>query len=391
MRRYSYGEPSGRKIGQIGVYMMYPETLVREEPESQRALPKSDIAFNFTYGPSTGGLMESTQFNILTTGESIRGMSSDPFFKTRYLEVIGKNVEEALPLVERVNGPFTASHSLAFLGAVEDALEVEVDRSVMLGRIAELELERMRNHLHVVARICEAAAFGVPYNSLFYLREEVNRIILKYTGHRFFHGVNNINAINADFYGLSKSLENVINEVKDVYNSLTDSKIFVDRLLDNGAVHDPECLGPVARGCGYSHDARLDSDSLDYSELNFSPVVETHGNGDTMDRFMVRFEEIFQSTEIIKDVEKLMDNQPVQLHHDQKDGVGVGRVESPSGDIAYLLDIENRRINKIDMLTSSRVNLPVFLESTRGNVFTDFHFNWESFGIWISEIGVEFI
>jgi Ni,Fe-hydrogenase III large subunit len=25
----------------------------------------------------------------------------------------------------------------------------------------------------------------------------------------------------------------------------------------------------------------------------------------------------------------------------------------------------------------------------QGNIFTDFHFNWESFGIWISEAGVE--
>ena len=111
-----------------------------------------------------------------------------------------------------------------------------------------------------------------------------------------------------------------------------------------------------------------------------------------MNRFMVRFEEIFQSIEIIENAEKKM----IQGHMKDINGnngicEGIGRVESPSGDIAYLVEVENMKINNIDLLTSSKTNLPVFLKSTKGNVFTDFHFNWESFGIWISEIAVDFV
>jgi Ni,Fe-hydrogenase III large subunit len=75
----------------------------------------------------------------------------------------------------------------------------------------------------------------------------------------------------------------------------------------------------------------------------------------------------------------------------ENEGEGLGRVESPSGDLTYLIKLNEGKINEISMLTPSKVNLPVFLNSTRGNVFTDFHFNWESFGIWISEIAVGFI
>ncbi|MGP8024640.1 MAG: hypothetical protein ACLQG5_11975 [Methanobacterium sp.] len=391
MRLYSYDGPSGRKIGEIGDYTLYSETLVREKSVIKPYVTKeSNTAFNFIYGPSTGGLIESTLFNILTTGESIKGMTSDPMFKLRELKVLGKNVKDAMPIIERINGSFTASHSIAFLGAVEDAMEIELDEYILMGRIIELELERIRNHLHVIARMCEAAAFGVPYNNLFYMREKINRLIEEYSGHRFFHNVNRIGEIDIDLIGVSKSLENICNDAKNTYDSLRDSKIFVDRLLDNGVVKDLDCIGPVARGCGYPYDARVDSTTLPYTELGFSPVIEK-GKGDAMDRFIIRFEEIQQSTEIIGEAEKRLKKHTTRPYHMENEGEGLGRVESPSGDLTYLIKLNEGKINEISMLTPSKVNLPVFLNSTRGNVFTDFHFNWESFGIWISEIAVGFI
>lgn len=393
MKSCSYGEPDGRKIGQIGNYTLYSNKLAAEKYKTiHNTLKATNNAFNFVYGPSTGGLIESTQFNVLTNGESIKGMAADPMFKKRYLKVIGLNVENALPIIERINGTFSASHSIAFLSAVENAVEIDLDRQINMGRIIELELERIRNHLHVGARICEAAAFGVPYNNLFYLREKINRIIEEYSGHRFFYGANIIGGININFQGVSNSLDGMYEEIHDIYESLCESKIFVDRLMDNGVVTDPDCLGPVLRGCGHPYDARVDSNTLPYDELDFSPVVETEGNGDVMDRFIVRFEEIFKSFQIINAAEKGHESSRVRdfsVH--EFNGEGLSRVESPSGDLAYLIQLDEGTIKEINMLTSSKVNLPIFLESTVGNVFTDFHFNWESFGIWISEIAVEFV
>lgn len=390
---YAYGEPSGRKIGPIGDYILYQNTLTRKQSEIIVNTPKeTNTTFNFTYGPSTGGIIESILFNISTTGELIMETSSDPLFKKRELKVIGRSIDDALPLIERINGVFTASHSIAFLAAVEDALELELDEYTLMGRIIELELERIRNHLHVIARTCEAAAFGVPYNSLFYIREKINRIIQKYSGHRFLYSANKVNSIKIDFRGISESLKDLENEIKDTYDTLRESKLFVDRLMNNGIIKEPEeCLGPAARGCGYSYDARIDSDTLPYSELNFSPIIETEGNGDAMDRFIVRFEEILQSLEIIQDAEERLGKQEVKsFNYVEGEYEGVGRVESPSGDIAYLIKLKDDQINEINMLNSSKVNLPIFLKSTQDNVFTDFHFNWESFGIWVSEIAVEF-
>lgn len=392
MKSYVYGKPKGRVIGKIGDYTLYPKSLSKEKSKPVEDIEIDNTAFKFIYGPSAGGLLESIQFSILTSGEYIKNMSADPLFKNRNLKVINKNIEDVIPIIERVNGPFSASHSIAFLSAVEDAMEIEVDNNILMGRIIELELERIRNHLHVVARTCESAAFGVPYNNLFYLREKINRIIYNYTGHRFFYGINTLKTFNKDFTGISKPLRKIGKETQDTYESLLESKIFVDRLLDNGIVTDSKCTGPVARGCGHKYDARTDSDTLPYDDIDFSPVVEDEGVGDAMNRFMVRFEEILKSIEIIENAEKKTNKHRMD-HINNINGMceGVGRVESPSGDIAYYVEIEDMKINKINLLTSSKTNLPVFLKSTRGNVFTDFHFNWESFGIWISEIAVNFI
>lgn len=392
MRAYSYGEPQGRRIGKLGEFTLYEKTLVKGHvPNVEGEVERSDTMFNFVYGPSAGGLTETILFNMLTTGESIKSMSSDPTFKMRSLEVIGKRIDDAVPFIERVNGPFSASHSIAFLSAVEDAQGIDVDRNTMMSRIIEMELERIRNHLHVIARMCEAAAFGVPYNSLFYLRESVNRIISQYAGHRYFFGANGVGAVNSDFGGVSKSLIVIEKEVRELYNSLLESKIFLDRLQGNGIVTDLDCIGPAARGLGLRVDARADSGSLPYGKLGFSPTVEMGLGGDAMSRFLVRCEEISQSVELIKKAETKLGSHAKAKAHGSASGEGIGRVESPSGDVAYMVKLLNGRLRKIDLLSASSANLPVFQKSTRNNVFTDFHFNWESFGIWVSEIAVRFV
>jgi Ni,Fe-hydrogenase III large subunit len=51
--------------------------------------------------------------------------------------------------------------------------------------------------------------------------------------------------------------------------------------------------------------------------------------------------------------------------------------------------MDNGIIKQVEFVSPSISNILAFEISTPGNIFTDFHFNWESFGIWISEAGVE--
>ena len=59
MRYYRYGEPEGRLIGKLGNYDLYASVI---SSASNYVQPDQEIRsrgeFNFSYGPSTGGLME---------------------------------------------------------------------------------------------------------------------------------------------------------------------------------------------------------------------------------------------------------------------------------------------------------------------------------------------
>ncbi|MEM3191972.1 MAG: hypothetical protein QXU98_03420 [Candidatus Parvarchaeota archaeon] len=397
MRYYRYGEPEGRFIGKIGNYDLYPEVLfpTSNYVELQQE-NRSKGEFNFSYGPSAGGLLESVRFLISTPGEVINNLSAHTEYKQRELNITGRSIEDSKLIVERINGFHAASHTIAFLLSVEDALGIDSSNEVKINRIIEIELERIRSHLYVLSRMIEPAGFGVPLSFVNSLEENVTRLIGKYAGHRFFFGVNGLNSVDLNFRGIYKDLIPVKEGLSNIRESLVVSGIFIDRLQGNGklkgsgAFKSGSITGPVARSSGFSFDARYDSMSLPYRSIGFNPIVDT--GGDAYSRFTQRINEIFQSIEIIKMMENYLNFEENieknEAHLPNADGKGIARIESPGGDLTYLVEVENDKIRKLDILTPSKINFSSFLESMKGGVFTDFHFNWESFGIWISELAV---
>ncbi|EQD38274.1 NADH-ubiquinone oxidoreductase, chain, partial [mine drainage metagenome] len=171
-----------------------------------------------------------------------------------------------------------------------------------------------------------------------------------------------------------------------LFESLQDSKIFVNRLQNTGKIDKHWLVGPAARAAGYRHDARIDSPSLEYGKYGFSTCVEE--GKDAFSRFLVRGNEVYSSFAIVNSI--IADGSPVcaTLSDMHGTGIGVSRVESPQGDLFCYLSLKNDMVEKIEFCSPSASNIIAFEQSMPGNVFTDFHFNWESFGIWISEAGV---
>jgi Ni,Fe-hydrogenase III large subunit len=389
LRRFRWGSSGqGRRVGPLGRGLcLYEEVLVREDcwPLS-RGGERGYGDFRFSYGPSAGGLLESVGVDLLTSGELVKELTVDPGFKEREVKVKGKSLEDALLLVERINVPFSFSHSLAFSTAVEEAVDLEPPRGLKFSRIVALELERIRNHLFVIARLTEAASLGVPSYHLYYLVEEVNRVIDARCGHRYFVGSGGPLKMECNFADLR--LGKVEEEFKEIFSGLQETRIFVDRLQDNGRLIETEWVtGPAARASGLKLDARKEWDSLPYSDLGFQ--VQVGEEGDALGRFIVRGEEVLESLRLISSASREAQGGSGEVPS-SGEGEGLGRVESPSGDLAYYLRLNRGSVEEVALLPPSLLNLISFSLSMRGNVFTDFQFNWESFGIWISEVGVKF-
>jgi Ni,Fe-hydrogenase III large subunit len=385
---YEEGKPDGRFIGNTKKYSIYGShynstiEVVHEKPPERK--PEE---FIFAYGPSTGGLMESVGLDILTPGEKITSISVDPTYKLRKIRVTGMGIQDALLRIERINGFHSASHAICFLRAVEDALQIEVPEEVQFNRIAQIEAERIRSHLLVIQKLAESAGFGVPVNQLSMIREKVSRIIGTQCGHRYFFAVNEIGKSRFMIDKLQEKLLEVIGEFRMISEGLMESKLFLNRLQNNGINRDPESTGPAARGAGIRHDARNELPVLPYEQLDYFPIVRDEG--DAFSRFMIRSDEIFQSYDIIKNIHASKSIE--RLDHDlqKMGGTGMARIESPSGDLFYSVEIEKGNVVDIGMISPSWRNVLSFRRSMEGNIFTDFHFNWESFGIWISELGVD--
>lgn len=392
MEWYKLGEPRGRYIGNSGEYYVYSETISDTPPVMsgmRKPHNKNPEEISFMYGPATGGLMESGAVRIITPGELIKQSTVFSDYKKRSLEVLGKTVYDALLMIERINGFHSASHSIAFLSAVEDAMGIDVDTSILRKRIAILEMERMRSNLEVVKRMLEAGGLGVPVNQIGYLRERVSRIISKSAGHRFFFSVNGLNSASIDLSHAVTALAEVAKEFSHIFEGLQESKIFLNRMQTTGIVKGIPMVGPAARASGMNVDARLDSRSLPYGDTVFEPVIREES--DSFARFMVRSEEILMASQIVEDIGNVFNDSDNRISEMRGNGEGAGRVESPAGDLFYHVKLKDGRIEGINMVSPSKLNILAFEQSYPGNLVTDFHLNWEGFGIWFAEAGVELI
>ncbi|MEM3852576.1 MAG: hypothetical protein QXP70_06205, partial [Methanomassiliicoccales archaeon] len=385
MKYYTFGKPTGRYIGSSGDLQVYSDSIYRGQAftisSAARRFPE-DISFR--YGPSTGGMIEAMGVDFLTPGELIKDVHLEPEHKLRHLQILGRPVEDAILVVERINAFHAAANSIAFASAVEDAVGIEITKGVMLSRILGLELERIRSHLYVIERLCQAAGFGVPAHQLSYLRERMSRVISAACGHRYFFNSVRYGNSHIEKDKVVPEVRGVAAEFERIYRDLMESRLFINRLINNGRISYDKLVGPAARASGHAYDARADSQVLDYSGMSFTPVVRS--NADALARMQVRAEEILQSADIIEEAAK----RAVVAHPETEcrgSGEGAARVESPQGDLFYFVKVEDSKISGIAMVSPSKSNMWAFSESMKGNVFTDFHFNWESFGIWICEAG----
>lgn len=353
----------------------------RREKENKNLLHDH---MKFHYGPTAGGLLESVSMEFSTPGEKISSASVNPAFKMRELSISGKSINDALLMVERINGYHSASFQIGFLTAVEKALNIKVPDDIMNARILQLELERIRSNLNVMERLCLPAGFGVPANQLSFLKEETSRLIGNVSGHRYFFGTNLPGLCRISVKSLNDRIKEVLYDYEDILDALLSSKIFVNRLQKNGFIKDERMIGPAARASGFPIDARADSNSLDYSNCPFSLTLRDEG--DSFARFMVRAEEIPVSRDIIISSSQKIRNNLIYEEEYNGSGNGISRIESPSGDLFFMVSIEDGIVKSLEFSSPSMVNIGLFKKSMPGNVFTDFHFNWESFGIWLSEV-----
>jgi Ni,Fe-hydrogenase III large subunit len=349
-------------------------------------------AFAIPYGPIRSGVFESIQFLIETGGEDVPRLQTRPFFKHRGMErrFEGMAPEQAVYVAERVAGIATVAYASAFSQAVERALGVEPPSRAESWRAVHAELERIANHLDVIAKQAETTALFVGQARFQLLKENVMRLRAALCGSRFGRGAIVPGGVRferqADLNGLLGEIDAFERELRRDRKLFLGTASMTDRLigsgyLDRSMIEDYGAVGPLARGTGVSTDARHERPYGDYRRLGLQVV--TAREGDAMARVNVRFGEMVESLRILRQAidQLLRRDGELRAELPPASGEGLGWVEAPQGELTIWVELEEGRVSRVRIASPSLRNWALFDHAFPADVLTDFAFIEHSFGL----------
>jgi formate hydrogenlyase subunit 5 len=371
------------------------------EPDRRLTEPDADAldrrvagfdTFAIPYGPVRSGVFESIQFLIETGGEDVPRLETRPFFKHRGMErrFEGLAPEEGAYVAERVAGIASVAYAIAFSQAVERALGVAPPHRAERWRAVHAELERIANHLDVIAKEAETTALFVGQSRFGILKENVMRLRAALCGSRFGRGVVVPGGVRAegrvDLDALLEAIDAFEREVRGDRRLFLGTASMTDRLIGSGRleralVERYGAVGPLARGSGVSTDARHERPYGDYRRLGLQVV--TAREGDAMARVAVRFGEIAESLRILRAAVDQLRRRDGELRAELPSGSGeaLGWTEAPQGELVFWVELVEGALRRVRIASPSLRNWALFEEAFPADVLTDFAFIEHSFGL----------
>jgi NADH-quinone oxidoreductase subunit D len=215
---------------------------------------------------------------------------------------------KAIPVMERMDYLAYYFNAMAFCGAVETLLGLEVPPRAQYLRVIHLELNRIMSHLVWLG----TSALDLGAISMFWYcfreREKVLDLFEMSSGQRMHTRYIQVGGVMEDIpVGFARKLQQFLNEMPsraDQYADLLSQNQIVIERLRGTAVLDKEALlslgvtGPLLRAAGVPWDLRKAQPYSSYDHFEFKVPVGTVG--DNYDRYRVRHAEFYESTKIIQ-------------------------------------------------------------------------------------------
>lgn len=367
-------------------------TLTAPDPDRIDGRLRGPDVFAIPYGPIRSGVFEAIQFLIETGGENVPRLETRLFFKHRGMEARfrGMAVQDAVYVAERVAGIASVAHATAFAQAVERALGVEPPVRAQRWRAVIAEIERMANHLDVIAKEAETTALFVGQARFGILKENVLRLQAALTGSRFGRGMVVPGGVRhegrLELSALLGALDAFERELRRDRRLFLATASMTDRLiraghLERALVEEYGAVGPVARGSGVSTDARHERPYGDYRRLGLT--VATERDGDAMARIEVRFAELAESLRILRQAMDHLRRRDDELRValPRESGRALGWVEAPQGELFTWVELEDGIVRNVHVASPSLRNWALFDHAFPADVLTDFAFIEHSFGL----------
>ena len=230
-----------------------------------------------------------------------------------------KTYMQAMPYFDRLDyvAPLNQEHGFAL--AQERLLGIEVPRRAQYIRVLFSEIGRLMNHLlQITTHALDVGALTPPLWG-FEEREKLMVFNERVSGARLHANYFRPGGVHQDMpAGLAEDIyafcETFPKVVDDLDELLTENRIFKQRNVDIGAFtrKDAEAwgfTGVMIRSTGLAWDLRRAQPYECYSEMDFK--IPVGSKGDCYDRYLIRMEEMRQSTNIMKQCIEKMPSGPV--------------------------------------------------------------------------------
>ena len=228
---------------------------------------------------------------------------------------------QVVPYTDRMDYLAPMIYNIAYAGAVESLLDVQITPRCRVLRVILNELNRILGHLLWLGTTSLDLGAMSVFLYTFQERERIYNLHEAYCGGRITTSVTRVGGMVADLPagwidGLREFLDTFPKTLEDVENLLTTNSIWQARTQGVGQMDADRAVqygltGPNLRASGVPYDVRKARPYLGYDEYDFDVPVGEHG--DAYDRYLVRLEEMRQSARILEQALERLPEGPINV------------------------------------------------------------------------------
>jgi ech hydrogenase subunit E len=334
------------------------------------------------FGPQHPVLPEPVHLKLTLKDEVIIEAIPAFGFVHRGLEKLAeiRDFHQMIYVVERICGICSMIHAMCYCQGIEEMMGIDVPPRARFLRVIWSELHRIHSHLLWLGLFADSFGFESLFMQCWKIREKILDIDEATTGNRIVISVNVIGGMRKDLspehinwiYAELKDIEKEIKQLETtILTDYTVQKRTVGKgILTGKQAYELGLVGPVLRASGIAQDMRMLGYAA-FNEIDFEPVVET--DGDCYARCKVRFREILQSIDLIRQaIAKLPDGELAVKVKGRPEGEIISRVEQPRGEVFYYIKANGKKnLERLRVRTPTFANVPALLAMLPGMWLSD--------------------
>lgn len=289
-------------------------------PESRDPGETGEVTI-INMGPSHPAMHGTLRVQLMIEGERILRSRAEIGYLHRCFEKMSEThtYHQVIPFTDRLNYVSSFMNNMGYCMAMEQMMGVEVPERARVLRVILAEFHRVMDHFVCIGTNLVDMGALTNFWYFFRPREEIYTMIEACCGARLTVSHGRIGGfvfdMPADFTDRCRALlKSIPRYLADVDALITRNRIFQDRTRGIGTVTREQAIawgftGPCLRASGVPYDVRKAQPYSDYDRFEFQ--IPTDTAGDTYARYLVRFEEMRQSLNIIRQALDVLPGGPV--------------------------------------------------------------------------------